>query len=123
MGFDLDGLSVLPKKSIRPSKMSAPAEEGGQDDDDILGFPRNGFEDKPDSNPGVHTEQDEEGDETQMQETSGGACQGSNKKRKKTAVVPPDETGNDEKSPPNGKETVYNENSIFSEEMNKWQCP
>ena len=34
-----------------------------------------------------------------------------------------DETGNDKKSPPNGKETVYNENSIFSEEMNKWQCP
>jgi hypothetical protein len=33
------------------------------------------------------------------------------------------ETGNDKKSPPNGKETVYNENSIFSEEMNKWQCP
>jgi hypothetical protein len=32
------------------------------------------------------------------------------------------ETGNDKKSPPNGKETVYNENSIFSEEMNKWQC-
>jgi hypothetical protein len=26
------------------------------------------------------------------------------------------ETGNDNKSPPNGKETVYNENSIFSEE-------
>jgi len=33
-----------------------------------------------------------------------------------------EETGNDKKSPPNGKETVYNENSIFSEEMNKWQC-
>ncbi len=32
------------------------------------------------------------------------------------------ETGNDKKSPPNGKETVYNENSIVSEEMNKWQC-
>jgi hypothetical protein len=90
MGFNRDGLSVRPKKSIRPSKMSAFAEEGGQDDDDILGFPRNGFEDKPDSNPGVRTEQDEEGDETQMQETSSGACQGSNKKRKKTTVVPPD---------------------------------
>jgi hypothetical protein len=34
----------------------------------------------------------------------------------------PEETGNDKKSPPNGNETVYNENSIFSEEMNKWQC-
>jgi len=39
--------------------MSAPAEEGGQDDDDILGFPGDGFEDKPDTNPGVLTEQDE----------------------------------------------------------------
>jgi hypothetical protein len=29
------------------------------------------------------------------------------------------ETGNDKKSPPNGNEAVYNENSIFSEEMNK----
>jgi len=70
--------------------MSAPTEEGVQDDDDILGFPGDGFEDKTDANlgPGVLTEQDEEGDEAQMQQTSGGVCQGSDKKRKKTDVVP-----------------------------------
>ena len=55
--------SVLKKASVRllkRTKMSVPSEEGGQDDDDILGFPGDGFEDKPDANPGVHTEQDEE---------------------------------------------------------------
>jgi hypothetical protein len=43
--------------------MSAPALEGGQDDDDILGFPGDGFVDKTDVNPGVPGEQDEEGDD------------------------------------------------------------
>jgi hypothetical protein len=43
--------------------MSAPALEGGQDDDDILGFPGDGFVDKTDVNPGVLGEQDEEGDD------------------------------------------------------------
>jgi hypothetical protein len=33
--------------------MSAPTLEGGQDDDDILGFPGDGFVDKTDGNPGV----------------------------------------------------------------------
>ena len=55
--------------------MSEPAAEGDQDDDDILGFPGDGFwfEDQPDANPGVLMEQDEEGDETPMEETTGGS--------------------------------------------------
>ena len=57
--------------------MSAPVAEGGHDDDDILGFPGDGFEDKTDTNPGVFGEQDEEGDETQMDVTTGGSVQGS----------------------------------------------
>jgi hypothetical protein len=70
--------------------MSAPAAEGGHDDDDILGFPGDGFEDKTDTNPGVFGEQDEEGDDTQMNVTTGGSVQGSAKKRKKSAVVSSD---------------------------------
>jgi hypothetical protein len=64
--------------------MSAPALEGGQDDDDILGFPGDGFVDKTDANPGVFVEQDEEGDDSRSNE-------GSVKKRRKRAVVAPDE--------------------------------
>ena len=63
--------------------MSAPALEGGQDDDDILGFPGDGFVDKTDANPGVLVEQDEEGDDTRSNE-------GSAKKRRTSAVVAPD---------------------------------
>ena len=63
--------------------MSAPGLEGGQDDDDILGFPGDGFVDKTDSNPGVLVEQDEEGDDTRSNE-------GSVKKHRKSAVVAPD---------------------------------
>jgi hypothetical protein len=63
--------------------MSAPALEGGQDDDDILGFPGDGFVDKTDANPGVLVEQDEEGEDPRSNE-------GSAKKRKKSAVVAPD---------------------------------
>ena len=44
--------------------MSAPASEGAtegrQDDDDVLGFPGDGFVDNTDANPGVLGEQDEE---------------------------------------------------------------
>jgi hypothetical protein len=38
------------KASVR-SKVSSSEEEGGQDYDDILGFPGNGFKDKDDANP------------------------------------------------------------------------
>ena len=64
--------------------MSAPVAEGGQDDDDILGFPGDVFEEKTDANPGVLGEQDEEGDDTQMDVAAGGSVQGSAKKRKKS---------------------------------------
>ena len=33
------------------AKMSVPEAEGGQDQDDILGFPGDGFKDKDDANP------------------------------------------------------------------------
>ena len=52
--------------------MSAPtsegATEGRQDDDDVLGFPGDGFVDNTDANPGVLGEQDEEGDDSRMDE-------------------------------------------------------
>ncbi len=70
--------------------MSAPTAEGGQDDDDILGFPGDLFEEKTDGNPGVLGEQDEECDDTQMDVSTGGSVQDSVKKRKKSAVVSPD---------------------------------
>ena len=60
---DLKKASV---RSFKRTKMSASVEEGDQDDDDILGFPGDGFEDKTDPNPGVLREQDEEGDDTQL---------------------------------------------------------
>ena len=86
--------SVHPKKAsarhFTGIKMSAPVSEGGQDDDDILGFPGDRFVDKTDSNPGVLGEQDEEGDDTRMDETGDASSQGSPKKRKKSAVVLPD---------------------------------
>ena len=70
--------------------MSAPASEGVQDDDDILGVPGDGFVHKTDANPGVHGEQDEEGDDTRIDEAGGASSLGSAKKRRKTAVVSPD---------------------------------
>jgi hypothetical protein len=70
--------------------MSTSASEGEQDDDDILGFPGDGFVDKTDPDPGVLGEQDEEGDDTRIDESGGASSQGSVKKRKKSAVVSPD---------------------------------
>ena len=67
--------------------MSAPASEGGQDDDDVLGFPGDGCVDKTDANPDVVGEQDEEGDDSRMDETGAASSQGSTKKRKKSAVL------------------------------------
>jgi hypothetical protein len=54
--------------------MSAPALEGGQDDDDILGFPGDGFVDKTDANPGVLVEQDEEGEDPRSKEGMFNVC-------------------------------------------------
>ncbi len=53
-GWGVGYPSVPKKPSVRPLKgikMSAPALEGGQDDDDILGCPGDGFVDKTDGNP------------------------------------------------------------------------
>ena len=74
--------------------MSAPASEGAtegrQDDDDVLGFPGDGFVDNTDANPDVLGEQDEEGDDSRMDEAGAASSQGSGKKRKKSAVLAPD---------------------------------
>ncbi len=50
--------------------MSAPGLEGGQDDDDILGFPGDGFVDKTHANHGVLGEQDEEGDDARSNDSN-----------------------------------------------------
>ena len=74
--------------------MSAPASEGAtegrEDDDDVLGFPGDGFVDNTDANPGVLGEQDEEGDDSRMDEAGAASSQDSGKKRKKSAVLAPD---------------------------------
>ena len=90
--------SVRPEKGNRPSffyiSMSAPASEGvtegRQDDDDVLGFPGDGFVDNTDANPDVLGEQDEEGDDSRMDEAGAASSQGSGKKCKKSAVLAPD---------------------------------
>ncbi len=64
--------------------------EGRQDDDDVLGFPGDGFVDNTDTNPVVFGEQDEEGDDSRMDEAGAASFQGSGKKRKKSAVLAPD---------------------------------
>ena len=47
-----NGWSPPQKKAIRPHlsgiKMSAAEQDGGQDDDDVLGFPGDGFKDNDD---------------------------------------------------------------------------
>ncbi len=83
--------SVRPKKkSLHIIKMSAPVSEGGQDDDEILGFPGDGVVDKTDSNPGVLGEH-HEGDDSRIDEAGGASSQGSANKRKKSAVVSTDD--------------------------------
>ncbi len=55
-GWGVGHPSVPKKASVRPFtgiKMSTPVSEGGQDDDDIFGFPGDGFVDKTDTVPGV----------------------------------------------------------------------
>ena len=80
------------KASVRPCtgiKMSAPA-EGGQDHDDILGFPGDGFEDPQDGVPPETMGADLDSGDTPMTEEAAGSAS-SAKKRKKCAPVPPDE--------------------------------
>jgi hypothetical protein len=71
--------------------MSAPEEEGGQDYDDFLGFPGDGFKDKDVTDPDETTETDLHVGDTPMDDAGAGCGQSSAKKRKKSAAVPPDE--------------------------------
>jgi hypothetical protein len=70
--------------------MSAPEAEGGQDHDDILGFPGDGFEDPQDGVPPETMGADLDSGDTPMTEEAAGSAS-SVKKRKKSAPVPPDE--------------------------------
>ena len=59
-----------PKKRIRPvSEMSAPEAKGGQDYDDILGFPGDGFQDAEDEGPSDTMSADLNGGAEPMYET------------------------------------------------------
>jgi hypothetical protein len=71
--------------------MSATEQEGGQDDDGVLGFPGDGFKDNDDTDPDETTARDLDCGDTLMDETGSAVGQGSVKKRKKSDVVPPDQ--------------------------------
>jgi hypothetical protein len=84
--------SVFFQKNI---KMSAPEVEGGQDHDDILGFPGDGYQDPQDGGPPETMDEDLDSGTARMTEESG--CSDTNsdkkrvKKRRKSVPVPPDE--------------------------------
>ena len=85
--------SVTKKNPSGPSlaiKMSVPETEGGQDHDDILGFPGDGFEDPQDGVPPETMGADLDSGDAPMTEEEAGSPS-SDKKRKKSAPVPPDE--------------------------------
>ena len=65
--------------------------EGGQDHDDILGFPGDGFQDPEDGDPPETMETDLHSGAAPMTEEEAGSGPISVKKRKKSAPVPPDE--------------------------------
>ena len=86
--------AYFPKKkpsvqSCTGIKMSSPV-EGGQDHDDILGFPGDGFEDPQDGVPPETMGADLDSGDTPMTEEAAGS-DSSAKKHKKSAPVPPDE--------------------------------
>ena len=72
-------------------KMSAPEAEGGQDRDDILGFPGDGYQDPQDGGPLETMDEDLDSGAAGMTEESASSGPSSAKKRKKSAPVPPDE--------------------------------
>ena len=72
-------------------KMSAPEAEGGQDRDDILGFPGDGYQDPQDGGPPETMEEDLDSGAAPMTQEAAGSGPSSAKKRKKSAPVPPDE--------------------------------
>jgi hypothetical protein len=71
--------------------MSAPEVEGGQDHDDILGFPGDGYQDPEDGGPPETMDEDMDSVAARMTEESAGSDPNSVKKRRKSAPVPPDE--------------------------------
>ena len=71
--------------------MSAPEEEGGQDYDDMFGFPGDGFKDKDDADPDETTETDLDAGDAPMDDAGAACGQSSAKKRKKSAAVPTDD--------------------------------
>ena len=89
------GCLVFKKKvcvrASRGSKMSGLEAEGGQDEDDILGFPGDGFLDPEVGDPLDTMQEDFDGGAAEMTGQAGGSHATSAKKRKKSAPVPPDE--------------------------------
>ncbi len=71
--------------------MSAPEAEGGQDRDDILGFPGDGYQDPQDGGPPETMDGDLDSGAARMTEESAASGPGSVKKRRTSAPVPPDE--------------------------------
>ena len=71
--------------------MSAPEAEGGQDRDDILGFPGDGYQDPQDGGPLETMDEDLDSGAAGMTEESASSGPSSAKKRRKSAPVPPDE--------------------------------
>ena len=67
--------------------MSTPTTEGGQDYDDILGFPGDGFQDKGVVEPAESSEPVVEGGDAKMNETSPSSDPNSVKKHKTSAPV------------------------------------
>ena len=65
--------------------------EGGQDHDDILGFPGDGFQDPQDGGPPETMEEDLDSGAAPMTQEAPGSVPSSAKKRKKSVPVPPDE--------------------------------
>ena len=71
--------------------VSEPAAEGGQDYDDILGFPGDGFQDTSVVHPDETSDTVVEGGDTEMNETTPSSDPNSGKKHKTSAPVPPDD--------------------------------
>ena len=94
--------------------MSSTEEEGGQDYDDFLGFPGDGFKDNDDTDPDETTARDLDGGDTPIDEAGAAGGQGSAKKRKKSVVVPPDDFVTDR------IKTLKKTSSGVNREDNQW---
>ena len=65
--------------------------EGGQDYDDILGFPGDGFQDKTVVDPSETSEPVVEGGDVETNEDTPSSVPSSGKKREASGPVPPDD--------------------------------